>query len=60
MSAVEADVVGLLRPHLMGFEEQLPDLFIRCAEESLQGSRPFQIELPHMERPALAGEDPAE
>ena len=30
---------------------------MRCAEELLQGSRPFQIELPHVERLALAGED---
>ena len=28
---------------------------MRRAEESLQGSWPFRIELPHAERPALAG-----
>ena len=33
---------------------------MRRAEESLQDLWPFGIELPHTERPALAGEDPAE
>ena len=60
MGAVKADVVGRLRPRLLGLEEQLQDLFVCCAEESLQGSWPFRIELPHMERPVLAGEDLAE
>ena len=58
--AVKADVLGRLRPRLLSLEEQLPDLFVRHAKESLQGPWPFRIELPHMGRPALAGEDPAE
>ena len=58
MSAVEAEVFGRSRPRLLGHEKQLPDLFMCCAKESLQGLRTSRIELPHMERPALAGEDP--
>ena len=62
MSIVEADVIGRLQPQLLllGLEKQPPDIFVRRAKESLQGPWPFQIELPHVERPALAGEDPAE
>ena len=60
MHTVEADVVGHLWPCLLGLEDQLLDLFMHCAEESLEGLRPFRIEIPHMERPALAGEDPTE
>ena len=56
---VEAYVVGLLRPRLLGLEEQLRDLFVHCAEEALQGPRTFRIELPHVERPEFAGEYPA-
>ena len=33
---------------------------MRHAEESLQGPWPFRIELPHVERPALAGKGPAD
>ena len=60
MSIVEADVIGRLRPRLLGLEKQTPDIFVRRAKESLQGLRPFRIELPHMERSALAGKCPAE
>ena len=59
MSRVEAGVFGRARPRLLGLEKQLPDLFMRHAEESLQGPRASRIELPHVERPALAGENPA-
>ena len=57
MSAVEADVFGRLRPRLLGLEKQLLDIFVRRAEESLHGPRASQIELPHVERPTLAGEN---
>ena len=60
MSTVKADVFGRLRPRLPGLEKQLPDLFVRRAKESLQDPWTFRIELPHVERTALAGEDPAE
>ena len=60
MSAVETDVFGRLRPRPLGLEKQLPDLFVRRAEESLQGPRTIRIKLPHVERPALAGENPVE
>ena len=59
MSAVEADVFGRFRPQLLGLEKQLPDLFVRRVEESLQGPRDNRIELLHVESPALAGESPA-
>jgi hypothetical protein len=54
MSAVEADVLGRLRPRLLSLEEQFPNLFVRRAKESLQGPRPFRIELPQAEGPSLA------
>ena len=60
MSTVEADVFGRLRSRLLGLEKQLPDHFVRRTEESLQGPRPFRIELPHAERPALAGKGSAD
>ena len=59
MSAVEAEVFGRFRPRLLGLEKQLPDIFVRRAEKLLQGPRAGRIELPHMESPALAGENPA-
>ena len=55
MIAVEADVLARLWPRLLSLEEQLPDCFVHRAEESVQGPRPFWIELPHAERPTLAG-----
>ena len=54
MIAVKADVLGCFWPRLLSLEEQLPDLFVRHAEESLEGPWPFRIELPHAERPSLA------
>ena len=60
MIAVKADVLGRLRPRLLSLEEQLPDLLVRRAKESLQGPWPFRIELPHTERPSLAGKGSAD
>ena len=54
MIAVKADVFRRLWPRLLSLEEQLPDHFVRRAKEPLQGLRPFRIELPHVERSALA------
>ena len=55
MVAVKTNIFGRLRPRLLRFKEQFPDLFVRRAEELLQSSRPFQIKLPQTERPSLAG-----
>ena len=59
MGLVEAEVFGHVRPRLLGPEEQLPYVFVCRAEEPLQGLRTGRIELPHVESPALARENPA-
>ena len=53
--AIEADVIRRPCPRLLLLEEQLPDPFVRCAIESLQGQGPLRIKLPHFERLSLAG-----
>ena len=53
--AVKAGVVRSPWPRLLLLEEQLLDPFVRHAEESLHGSWPFRIKLPHFQRPSLAG-----
>ena len=40
-------------------EKQLPHPFVRNAEEVLEGSWSFWIELPHTKRPTLAWKDSA-
>ena len=60
MVAVEADVLGGVRPLFSFPEKQLPHPFVRNAEEVLEGSWSFWIELPHTDRPSLAREDPAD
>ena len=54
-----AEVFGRLQPRLLGFEKQLPHIFVLRAEEPLQGPGTGRIELPHVLSPALAGENPA-
>ena len=51
MVAVEADVLGGVRPLFSFPEKQLPHSFVRSAEEVLEGSWSFWIKLPHTERP---------
>ena len=60
MVAVEADVLGGVRPLFSFFEKQLPLSFVRSAKEVLEGPWSFRIELPHAERPSLAWQDPAD
>ena len=54
MVAVEVDVLGGVRPLFSFPEKQLPHSFVHSAEEVLEGSWSFWIELPHTERPTLA------
>ena len=54
MVAVEADVLGGVRPLFSFPEKQLPHSFVRSAEEVLEGSWSFRIKLPHAKRPTLA------
>ena len=58
--AVEAGVVRRPWPRLLLLKNQLPDLFVRHAIESLQGPWPLWIKLPHFERPSLAGKSSAD
>ena len=41
-------------------EQHLPDIFVRSVKEPTQGLVLRQIELPHVETPSLAGENPAD
>ncbi len=60
MVAVEADVLSGVRPLFSFPEKQLPHPFVRSAEEVLEGSWSFQIELPHTKRPTLAWQGSAD
>ena len=60
MVAVEAEVLGGVRPLFSFPEKQLPHLFVRDAKEVMEGSWSFRIKLPHAERPALAWQSSAE
>ena len=60
MVAVEADVLGGVRPLFLFPEEQLPHSFVRRAEEVLKSPPPFWIKLPHTERPPLTWQGPAD
>ena len=55
MVAVEADVLGGVRPLFSFSEKQLPHSFVCSAKKVLKGSWSFRIKLPHAERPMLAG-----
>ena len=54
MVAVEADVLGGVRPLFSFPKKQLPHPFVRSAEEVLEGSWSFRIKLPRATRPTLA------
>ena len=54
MVTVEACVLSSVQPMFSFSEKQLPHPFVRSAEEVLEGSWSFWIELPHTERPTLA------
>ena len=60
MVAVEADVLGGVRPLFSFPEKQLPHSFVRSAEEVLEGSWSFRIKLPHAERPTLTWQGSAD
>ena len=60
MSAVMAEVFGHRQPRLLGLKMQLSYIFVLRAEEPLQGPGTCRIKLPHMESPALAGENPVQ
>ena len=59
MGQVVPTVFGLLRPCLVGLEEDLPDTFVRDAEEVLQGLVLDRIEFLQIAGPTLAWKDPA-
>ena len=60
MVAVEADVLGGVRPLFSFLEKQLPHYVMRNTEEVLEGPWSFRIKLPHTERPSLARQNPAD
>ena len=60
MVAVEADVLGGVRPLFSFPEKQLPHSFVRSAEEVLEGPWSFRLKLPHTERLSLARQGPAD
>ena len=45
---------------LSALEQHLPDIFVRSVEEPAQGLVLRRIELPHVEAPSLARENPAD
>ena len=45
---------------LGALEQQLPDIFVRSVEEPAQSLVLRRIELPHVEAPSLARENPAD
>ena len=57
MVAVEADVLGGVRPLFSLPKKHLPHPFVRSTEEVLEGSWPIRIKLPRAERPTLAWQD---
>ena len=59
MGQVVPTVLGRIRSRPVGLEKHLPDVFVRSAEELLQGLVLGRIELPQMASPALARKDPA-
>ena len=54
-----AEIFGRWWPRLLALKKQLPYIFVLRAEEPLEGPGTCRIKLPHMESPALAGENPA-
>ena len=60
MVAVEADVLGGVRPLFSFPEKQLPHSFVCNTEEVLEGPWSFRIKLTHTERSSLARQDLAD
>ena len=59
MGQVVPTVLDRIRPRLVGLEKDLPDVFVRSAEEPHQGLVFGWIILPQMASPTLARKDPA-
>ena len=60
MVAVEADVLGGVRPLFLFPEKQLPHPFVHSAEEVLEGLWSFRVKLPPAERPTPAWQGSAD
>ena len=60
MVAVEANVLGGVRPLFSFPEKQLPHSFVRSAKEVLEGPWSFRIKRPQTERPTLAWQGSAD
>ena len=56
----ESAIFGSGCGSLGALEQHLPDLFIRSVEEPIQSLVLRRIELPHIEAPSLARENPAD
>ena len=56
----ESAIFGSGCGSLGALEQHLPDLFVRNIEEPAQGLVLRRIELPHVEAPSLARENPAD
>ena len=54
MVAIEAGVLGGIRPLFSFPEKQFPHPFVRSAKEVLEGSRSFRIKPPQAVRSSLA------
>ena len=56
----ESAIFGSGCGSLGALEQHLPDIFVRSVEEPAQGLVLRRIELPHVETPSLARENPAD
>ena len=56
----ESVILGSGCGSLGALEQHLPDLFVRSVEEPIQSLVLRRIELPHVEAPSLARENPAD
>ncbi len=59
-SPVSSSESPQIRPLLGAFERHLPDLFVCSVEDPIQSLVLRRIELPHVETPSLARENPAD
>ena len=55
----ESAILSNGRGDLGAFEQHPPDIFVSCVEEPVQSSVLCRVELPEVEVPLLAREDPA-
>ena len=60
MLRAESAIFGSGFRSLGALEQHLPDLFVRSVEEPVQSLVLHRIELPHVEAPSLAQENPAD